>query len=95
MATTAVSGSPNAWTVTLKIPRPPRMRWHGLTVAALILGAAFVVAVVLAGARQTYTPNSPAPAEAVPCQGGGGGATAPTLLPHAAADLAPVCPTAP
>lgn len=92
-ATTAVQGSPRAWTITLTIPRPPRIRWRWLAVAALIVGAVFVVALTLAGARQTYAPTSPAPDGPVPCNSGGVGVG--DLLSRAAADPAPACPMQP
>jgi len=90
-ATTAVQGSRRAWTVTLTIPRPPRIRWRWLTVAALIAGALFVLALTVAGARQTYAPTHTEVVEPVPCSTGGVGA----LPSRAAADPAPACPTQP
>ena len=92
-ATTAVQGSPRAWTITLTIPRPARIRWRWLAVAALIAGAVFVVALTVAGARQTYAPAHPEPVGPVPCDLGAVGGE--DLLPHAAADPAPACPTQP
>jgi len=90
-ATTAVHGSPRAWTITFTIPRPPRIRWGWLTVAMVIVGAVFVTAVTVAGVRQSYTPTRPGPVGPMPCHSGGAGTG--DLGP--VADPAPLCPTIP
>ena len=91
-ATTAVQGSPRAWTITLTIPRPPRIRWRWLAVAALIAGAVFVVALTWPA------PGRPTPPR-VPHQWAGTVqrrcCRRRDLLPRAAADPAPACPTQP
>lgn len=92
MATTAVQGSSQAWTITLTIPRPARIRWRWLTAAALIAGAVFVVALTVAGARQTYAPAHPEQVGPVPCDVVAVGGD---LLPRAAMDPAPACLTQP